>query len=906
MKTGTIGVFLVVLLFSGGVRAQSAAGNPGMNGSFEEGEDSPVGWTGAISKSVSTDWVEGSAHCGTRAVSGVSRMTRAAWTSSAIPVSPTKRHVAGGWIEANSGSAWIEVTYVGADGKRIAHWKSSRVSRTDHWSYVAVDIEPLVDIARGETNATAEIAFWVKDGSAKLDDITFHPTPSVELINSGFEMAVDNKGRVPYWNEEEDSALLEGTKGGSFAREDAGAPDNAGSLVLTATEKWFAFTSINYPIQPWTEHATLTAYARCGPNSQAQLLLVWIDSDQSVLRVDASPESSETDWHDLVAGPFEPPEGAFGIRPVLAVTRTDGAGGPATAHFDRVDVDVRQKEVIQVLVNQVGYNANGPKTAIVQTNYFPKKPKDARIELLDESGQSLFDASLTCVGRMYGEKEADWGWYFWKGSFDFLDDEGDYRVRATFGRDEGVSHPFRIGKDVLFQQTAAINVDFFHVQRCGTEVPGWHAACHLDDAKLKDGTHLDLTGGWHSAGDYNKLNWEYGDGGVCYALVTAAEAAPDYFAAHDRDGDGLPDILDEAWWGAKFLAKVQIPETGGVLNHIEQGPDRKTWMNWCPPEKTTDNIPGTADDPIVIEGAGSSPLGIGAWARLARILRERGIETDYLPRAVRLWEHATANGTAVPNPLLLISSVDLYNETKEERYLTYCHDNVNAILATGDPEGQLAGGYGESGDIPAAALAYFALAFPEDALAPAIKDRLAKHLPPSILEASNPLSLMKQKRDPDGYYFEPTSAMGCNYQLSSRAWSALMVYRVTGDWRGWSYAMDQLDFLLGRNPHDLCMMEGVGSRNLPRYHHRYITIPGHERGAVPGTIPNGFVRDIASNDRPGVDFSTGGRLYPSYRTNEPWLVHNVFYTLAVTALHDVIRESNYQQKVDTPVLQPAR
>jgi hypothetical protein len=83
------------------------------------------------------------------------------------------------------------------------------------------------------------------------------------------------------------------------------------------------------------------------------------------------------------------------------------------------------------------------------------------------------------------------------------------------------------------------------------------------------------------------------------------------------------------------------------------------------------------------------------------------------------------------------------------------------------------------------------------------------------------------------------------------------------------------------------MLEGKGSFNLPRYHHRYLTIPGRERGAVPGAIPNGFVRDMAGNDRPGVDLSTGGRQYPSYRTNEPWLVHNVFYQLAATALQEL-------------------
>jgi hypothetical protein len=37
---------------------------------------------------------------------------------------------------------------------------------------------------------------------------------------------------------------------------------------------------------------------------------------------------------------------------------------------------------------------------------------------------------------------------------------------------------------------------------------------------------------------------------------------------------------------------------------------------------------------------------------------------------------------------------------------------------------------------------------------------------------------MMQQPGPQGYFFDPSSAIGCNYQLSSRAWSAIMVYRV--------------------------------------------------------------------------------------------------------------------------------
>jgi len=485
---------------------------------------------------------------------------------------------------------------------------------------------------------------------------------------------------------------------------------------------------------------------------------------------------------------------------------------------------------------------------------------------------------------MYGQSEADWGWYVWRADFSKIDRRGNYHVTASFGSRKAESVPFAIDSDLLFQETAAINVDFFFVQRCGIEVPGWHAPCHLDDAKLPAGAHRDLTGGWHSAGDYNKLSWEYGDGGVLYSLVHAAAAVPQYFAPYDRDKDGLPDVIDEAEWGAKYLVKLQ-EANGGLFNHIEQGPDRQTWMNWCPPEKTTDNVVGTPDDPIVREGEGNSPLAIGGWALLGSMHAKDG-HNPYLANSVRLWEHSISREKAPGDPLLLLSSIDLYRITKDDRYLEYGRRAVDTLLASGNPDGALAGGYGNTGDVPAAALARFALEFPDDPLAPAIKARLEKHLPAFLAEADNPLGLMMQQPGPKGYFFDPSSAMGCNYQLSSRAWSAIMVYRVIHDDRAMRYAIDQLDFLLGRNPYNICMMEGKGTVNLPRYHHRYITIPGHERGAVPGTIPNGCVRDIAGRDRPGLDLSTGGRQYPSYRTNEPWLVHNVFYMLAVTALHE--------------------
>jgi hypothetical protein len=362
-----------------------------------------------------------------------------------------------------------------------------------------------------------------------------------------------------------------------------------------------------------------------------------------------------------------------------------------------------------------------------------------------------------------------------------------------------------------------------------------------------------------------------------------AAREPDFFSS-DRDGDGLPDVYDEAWWGAKYLAKLQIPETGGFLDTVQQGPDRSTWMAWVAPENTTDNIVGTADDPIVGPGKGHSPMALGGWMRLAKILKARGVENDYAAHAELLWRNSIAEAPEGGGTFLLLGAMDCYLITGEQTYLDYARKSAEALMAQTHPSGQLKGGYDDTGDQPSAALALFALKLPDDPLSPKIRECLAQHVGPLVTAPKNPFGVSKQKEGEGGYYFEPTSTLGCNYIIACRAWTGFLLYQLLKDQRALVYATDQLDFILGKNPYNLCMVEGKGGFNPPRYHHRYNKIPGKERGAVPGAIPNGFVRDIASYDRPGFDLSTEGREYPSYRTSEPWLVHNVFFTLALSAL----------------------
>jgi hypothetical protein len=363
----------------------------------------------------------------------------------------------------------------------------------------------------------------------------------------------------------------------------------------------------------------------------------------------------------------------------------------------------------------------------------------------------------------------------------------------------------------------------------------------------------------------------------------------------------LPCILDEAWWGAKFLARMQVPESGGLYNTVSQGPGR-AWTKWSPPEVHTDNTVGTGDDPMIQPGEGHSPLAIGGWARLSVLLGARGggtpreIAGDYLDRARRLWNHATNGGASVAGGHLLVSAVEMHAVTGEQQYLDAARRCAESILATQRQSGRLRGAFGSYGEVDAGALALFALSATGTNQVPVplnarIRAALRDWVAFARSTADNPFGLSKQSvgappEEAQEYFFEPTSALGHNWELLTRAWAAALCYRLNRDRRALRYAVDQVDWVLGKNPYGLCMFEGKGAFNPPRYHHRYDSIPGHGRGAVPGCVPNGFVRTPAGSDQPGFDLSypAPGKRHASYRTSEPWLTHNMWFLMAVSAL----------------------
>ena len=145
------------------------------------------------------------------------------------------------------------------------------------------------------------------------------------------------------------------------------------------------------------------------------------------------------------------------------------------------------------------------------------------------------------------------------------------------------SYEFVVAHDV-YEEVLRSAVRTFYLQRCGVGKLARHAgswadeaACHRADASAgpardqRDRGRLDLSGGWHDAGDYNKYMWYATSNAILFMLRAFEEdpgSFPDGFLRIPESGNGVSDLLDEVRWELDFLLKMQLQD-GSVLSRIQ-------------------------------------------------------------------------------------------------------------------------------------------------------------------------------------------------------------------------------------------------------------------------------------------------------------------------------------------------
>lgn len=226
-----------------------------------------------------------------------------------------------------------------------------------------------------------------------------------------------------------------------------------------------------------------------------------------------------------------------------------------------------------IKLDHFGYRPSATKVAIFTAN------PGSTVEVRNTSDQVIYTVptnggSITSKGTDPHSGDSVW-WVDFSG----LSTAGTYRLySATLAAQ---SYDFTIGSGVYAPVVRKALKTFYH-QRCNTPKASTHAgnwadttACHAGDSATtatsghtNEGT-LDLTGGWHDAGDYNKYVWK-DTATALYFLLRAYEDNPTAFQDGDLDipesSNGVPDILDEVKWELDWMLKMQLPSTGAVLS----------------------------------------------------------------------------------------------------------------------------------------------------------------------------------------------------------------------------------------------------------------------------------------------------------------------------------------------------
>jgi endoglucanase len=574
--------------------------------------------------------------------------------------------------------------------------------------------------------------------------------------------------------------------------------------------------------------------------------LVW-QGLNGVLRRDdlIAGKENKSGWKKFAAEKLKPPRGSKWLK-LVCETRNQ------TAWWDEATIlgNFLTRPVLRALVNQLGYEPAAPKRFTVQCN-FPAT--SGEFELLNQNDKSVFRGRLTATGRIQGAYGHDWGFYYWRGDFTGFLQPGKYRIRVVLDDLTDISWPFEIGENLLWERTVTPAYRFFYFQRCGVEIPGFHKACHLDDATDEAHTvQLNLAGGWHDAGDYNK----YHNAPYVLGLATAYGLAEVHFKRLDSDQNGVADFLDEILWGADFSRRM-VYQDGSVGGSLSSG-----WSFFGAPEQETDNLPGTGDERVLVGMiSGNDPS--HHTAALAKVARFAPTDPRLLAAAKRSLDWSLAHNRR--GTLQLSAATDLFAATGDSTFAKIAHDLFaeaglkDVVLAR---EFDRVFGTDHSGQIKEIVLAE--------------AERLLGF-------AQNPFGMCTYGPVEKPNFFgtpakEYKFELGSNSYLLESAAKVALAYQYQPDPRFLEFIWDQFNWILGNNPFDLSMLEGIGSKNPPTYHHRYI-LAGVPRGAVPGSVVNGIFWQAIADDRPRFDLS--GTDIPYYASNECWLPHNTNYLKAL-------------------------
>ena len=583
----------------------------------------------------------------------------------------------------------------------------------------------------------------------------------------------------------------------------------------------------------------------------------------------------------------------------------------------------------KILINQVGYEAGGPKHAVIQATAADKFTSCTLRDARDQ--RTALEITPQHIGAVEKWHTGD----YWTIDFDSFTTEGTYVLACASGDRSIHSYPFQIQKLLLERDTLSDAIYFFKEER--SSGPMDKADRHLPFDGKKQG-FVDAHGGWWDAtGDYGKhlshlsFSTYFNPQQIPLAVYTFLKSTellnnrnvPEFLRYKDR-------MLDEAMFGADYLVRVKVPNgsfyrsvsTGGTKQVPELrkiGGEMKKYDIYQTPGKDRDMVEQANSD-LEYEVSFRSGGGIAVAALALASTQSPSGEysgADYLKAAEQAWDFLEKNNLQLVNDgkenivddyCALAAATELYRATRKDIYKAAADKRAASLLSRLISNGPYAN-YWRADDatrpffhasdagLPVVSLLYYSqIASPE--MQQKVRDAVKKSLTFQLAinsGANNPFGYARQlTQDKDGnrkisFFFPHNTEVapwwqGENARLASLATAAnLAAAQFPGDPEFQkqlrAFAANQLNWILGANPYDSSMLNGVGHNNPV-----YLFFDSWEFTNAPGGISNGITGGF--KDENDIDFNltykqTGAD--NDWRWQEQWLPHSTWYIFAVAS-----------------------
>jgi len=522
----------------------------------------------------------------------------------------------------------------------------------------------------------------------------------------------------------------------------------------------------------------------------------------------------------------------------------------------------------QIVVNQVGYYPNLSKIALLLNS---NNPADEQIQILDtHDHQTNF---IIPVGTKIQDSETK---DIVQGlDFTSFNQEGRYYLKYK----NLVSYPFTISKDI-YKEPFKKMLRSYYLQRCGVAVHDpitgiHHPPCHLQDGILahkdtfhKSGHIIIARGGWHDAGDYGK--YVAPTAVTIGRLLNLYEQYPRLFSDKQltipESGNGIPDLLDEVKVGLNWLLTMQRQD-GAVYRKLSG----KEWPADISPEQDK--------QARFIYGI-STPETASFAAVMAMATRTYAQDPKFAEKCLKAAKKAWSFLEKEPAP-----KVD-WVKGDDQGSGEYLINFEAGKLKTNNPNRLWAAAelFITTGDSAFEKSFSKISANLSDWIQPAplgMIDYLMQHRRQSsgVLKREirakvlNRADYLMKKVSLSRYHLaNDLFIWGSNKIVAEEGITLFYAYRLTGNPEYLRAAIDQLDYLLGRNHFNQSFVSGVGTNFVKNVHHRLakaakLRIPGLLVGGPNAATPD----NIAPKNRGSLSYVDDSR---SYGTNEYAIDYN--------------------------------